>query len=160
MQAEEVQRVIGRSAYEATKIELAEFFGVQIETLDLWRRKGMPYTAAPIQNHKNTYDIRATAQWLAGKRTLPGSDDSAEVGFREEKRRTAELQRLRLEGKLVDVEVYEDRVLAAIQKIRVGTEKMHREFGEAAAILLSQICDEAERMITKGEDIEQEDADL
>lgn len=137
--------MVGRSRWTANRIEMAEFFGVSHETIDLWRRKGMPHEPGK-PGDATAYDIERTAKWLAGQRSIR-SDSEAVDGYREEKRRTAELNRLQLEGKLVDAVRYEQRLIRAIQAIRRGVESIHRSFGDSAALMLNDICDDAVRIL-------------
>lgn len=105
----------------------------------------MPYRPGTA-GQANQYDIRLVARWLAEQRTVKVGDD-AESAFREEKTATARLQRMQLEGKLVDAERYEGRLLRTIQNVRKGVESFHQKFGDDAADMLTGICDQAERSI-------------
>ena len=150
--AESLELEIGRSRYAANKSELADFFAISLETVDLWARKGMPFSK---NGTANVYDLRLAAKWLASQRAIKPADDAAD-DYRAEKSLAAKIQRQQLEGKLVDAERYEARLVMAIQAIRRGVESMHRAFGEAAADMLTSICDNAQRLLAESES-EQED---
>ena len=147
--AEELERLIGRSRHVATKLEVADFFGISPECVELWQRKGMPYEQAQKAGEANRYDLRQAATWLADQRTIKTGGDADEA-FREEKTHAARLKRLQLEGTLVEAEKYEARIANAIQIIRKGIDSFHQTFGDTAVMMLHDICDSAERCI-KGE---------
>jgi hypothetical protein len=148
--ADELQEQVGRNRTEATKDDVADFFSISLETIDLWARKGMPYTKGP----PNTYDLRVVASWLAAKRTISASDDVNDE-YREEKRKLAELQRMRLEKTLVDRKWFEVRMASAIETIRKGMESIQRSFGDEVIVAITKVIDEAEEIVLGEHDDEE-----
>lgn len=148
--ADEIERQVGRSRNAAGKLEVAEFFGISVETVDLWQRKGMPFWPGTA-GQANQYDLRLIARWLAEQRTIKVGDDT-DAAFREEKTAKARLERLQLEGKLVDAERFEAGLIRTIQNIRKGIESFHHKFGDDAVDMLTRICDQAERSMIESEE--------
>lgn len=139
------------------KMQVAEFFDVAPETIDLWQRKGMPYTSGG-RGVRGRYDLREASRWLAAQKTIQpeANEEQARVEreYREEKRKIAELQRRKLEGSLVDAEDYQQRMLRTITMIRRGVEAFHKTFGNEAVQMLADIVDEAEQNMRQELDVE------
>lgn len=129
---------------------VATFFDVAPETIDLWVKKGMPYTSRG-KGVKGAYSLQECARWLAQQRMIAPENDerqvAADAAYREEKWKIAELQRKRLEGLLVELDLVRAKLMMIITMIRKGVESFHRTFGNEAVEQLAAILDEVEKSI-------------
>ena len=110
----------------------------------------MPYRSGG-RGVKGVYDLREASRWLADQRMIKPEADAEQARvdreYREEKRRIAELQRKKLEGTLVEAEVYREKMLRTLAMIRNGVEAIHKAFGNEAAEMLTDIATEAAETI-------------
>jgi len=130
------------------KATVADFFQVSLETIDLWQRKGMPFTSGG-RGVQSTWNLRACTRWLAtqrGKIKAEGSDPNHTI--HREKARMLELQRLKLEGELVDLGEYRQSLMDVCAMMRRHIESLHRRFGNEVIEALNEGVDEMEREIT------------
>ena len=133
---------------------VASFFDVSEKTIEVWKRKGMPYIKGGkgVRGH---YDLREIAQWVAAQRSGISLDDAdklqVDAAYRDEKRRIAALQRQQLEGTLVDVAEYNERLMATLAMIRQGVEQFRRTYGSDAVEMLAGIVDEIEGRLLGGD---------
>ena len=130
--------------------EVASFFDISVKTVDTWIRKGMPYISKG-RTKKGWYDLREIARWVAAQRAGISVDDAdkeqADAAYREEKTRMARLQREKLEGKLVDIEEYNEKLMQTVGMIRKGIEQFRRTFGNDAVEMLTGTIDEVEERL-------------
>lgn len=99
----EVPRIAG------TQREVAEFFGVSVETIKDWRARGMPGEPGP-SGQSGRYDLAEILRWRDATIGPSGRNESGDVGRQEADRRRAlaaaeklELEVRQMRGELIDV---------------------------------------------------------
>jgi phage terminase Nu1 subunit (DNA packaging protein) len=137
-----VQAELSRRDWSSNdKAEVANFFDVAMETIDLWQRKGMPYVSGGkgVRGH---YDLRECARWLHKQRG-PVQEDQEDVDYRyrQEKAKIAELHRKKLEGGVVDKQAWQDCLNRVVGLIRNATEGWHRKYGNEFVDEMNELCD-------------------
>lgn len=148
-----IAREIDDAAWITEEKEMvAEHFGVAIETIDLWQRKGMPYTSRG-KGVRGRYDLRECARWLASQKQ-PLMDrsteyEAAQTELMKNRAATAELKRRQLERSLIDVEEMRPALLAICAGIEKRMEKIHRSYGNEVAAAVSEIAEDAIRELEK-----------
>lgn len=102
----------------ANRVELAQFFGVSVMTIDTWIRKGMPIVQRGSRGVSWEFDTAACAQWRADQAALNAVGDTTSSDMEELKRRKAaaetalvELELSRERGKVIAVEDF-DKLLS------------------------------------------------
>jgi phage terminase Nu1 subunit (DNA packaging protein) len=138
-----------------TKEETARFFGVGPQCIDGWVRAGMPIQRrgrrpdAGGRYQRSGFNLQECAEWVASNKTsrLEASTDemkAADLEFRLEKTRVAELKRRQLEGQLVDADVVRRTISEMAAMIRKAAEAWHRTYGNELVDDLNRLMDEVE----------------
>lgn len=134
------------------KLQVSQFFGVSIETVEHWQTKGMPYHAGG-KGGRNGYDLAAIAQWLVKQRQ--GLDENkekadAEAEFRTEKARIAALQRAKMEGELVNRAAYQQQMSEMLGELRKGMDLLVRTWGDEWLDDFERVLSSVEAKMIKG----------
>ncbi len=133
---------------QATRQEVADFFGVAVDTIDLWKRKGCPYEG--ITGVESKYDLEKVAKWLAHQKVIQiGGDDLQDQKLKAERLKLAEIKRKQLEGSLIDRNQLMGALVSWISLIRKGTQRFQRNFGDEAVEQLNELLDETMEAIER-----------
>ena len=137
-----------------TRPELSDLFGVTIDTIDAWVRKGCPVEQRG-QGVESLYDFTSVAKWLAGQKVIKVGNDEAERldrELKEEKLRSAVMERERKDGTLIRRADVEDVFARITADIRGRIKTFHQTYGDDAVEQLNEVIDDAVAGFEKGFD--------
>jgi len=128
-----------------TQGEVAAFFDVTIDSVKLWRRKGMPGTA-------KCYDVREILAWLRSAGPWRPRDQSSIQGDAKQKRlefqaKIEELRWRRQAGEVIPRDDVHDTYREIASSLRSAGEVLGRLFGDAAVEIINDALDVASRRI-------------
>ena len=126
---------------------IAAIFSVSYSQVQNWRRGADP---APAAVRGKGYDVRAWHSWW---RERQGIDEAAASNSpalelqRQEKAKILRIQRLQLEGRLVDLDAVHDVFAGLAGMWRELGQKLELRFGADAGLMVSTMLDNAEKWI-------------
>ena len=118
----------GKSRRKANRAETAEFFGVNLTTVDQWVRKDCPVVQRGSRGIAWEFDLLQVAEWrYAGKK--PGDPENPDTlspkdrldYYRGEREKTRHLQEC---GELMTVENYRSRLASALKLVAITIETL------------------------------------
>lgn len=133
-----------------TTSEVAEVFGVGIEAIQMWTRKGCPLLREADENSKvlvRLYDVSSVAKWLVERKTNLFEPDNSEdarrkAAIQEEDLRLRELKRKKLEGELIETRYLQARCVQLAADARRGVDRIQRAYGDDVAADVSRLFEE------------------
>jgi hypothetical protein len=140
-----------------SQMEVSEFFGVSLDTVANWAKRGMP-------GRRGTYRLDVIAHWLRQegpwKQHAKPNDDpllnddgqsDALERYRLAKAKHAELDLDERRSELVDTSKHRDILSRWAQIIRRFGERLAKSYGNDAAVSLNDTLEECDRLLKEFE---------
>jgi hypothetical protein len=124
-----------------TLTELATFFDIPLSTAKNWRARGLP-------GRGGAWDLREAFVWYRSNVVKADAVSPGLELYRQEKSRICRLQRLALEGRLIDVALLHNDLMHVFGIMRGVGERLGRVFGCDAADMFNDGVSECEHWIS------------
>lgn len=136
---------------------VAEFFKTPRQSIQNWRRDGMPGT-------KGAWSLPDITAWRMerlrrGEAAWTTGDSPALEEYRRERAMLARLERLEREGQLVRRDVIHQHLTRFASAIRQAGEQLQKAFGADAGEILAEAIDDAERELSRLDHDQQSDSE-
>lgn len=150
--AEDIRRQVKS---ESTRTDVADYFGVAVDTIDVWNRKGCPHEGK--KGSMCWYFIPDVAKWLARQKVIKVGNEELEKLEKElkaENLKLKQIERQRKDGTLVNRQDVEKVLHHVMADIRNRVAEFHSNYGDDAVEQLNDIVDDAiEHLQTKFDEV-------